>query len=311
MKNNFQKLHLACGSVHFSSWLNVDLDSPTADLQLDLAKPLPFEDASITHIFSEHFIEHISRPDAVSFLGECRRVLKDNGVIRLSTPNLRFLIATYIAETTKEWGELWEPDSPCSLMNEAMRSWGHQHVYDSHDLVSVLLEAGFSSISFQEYRKSQDKVLCNLETRPFHFELIIEARKTHSSTQSIDYQAIELVESQWSVKLENELVARIHTAEKMLEDQANHFKSVEAESAARGEVITQLQQAMEDQANHFTSVESESAARGELITQLQQSLADQANHLRLVKSELLKFQHSFCGKTRYTISRIVSIITSR
>lgn len=101
MPKTYKKIHLGCGSVYFSEWLNIDLDSPVADLHLDLTKPLPFEDCSATHIFNEHFIEHISRTEALKFLIECRRVLSFNGVIRITTPNLRFLIASYLVSKKK------------------------------------------------------------------------------------------------------------------------------------------------------------------------------------------------------------------
>ena len=128
-----KNLHFGCGSVYFDGWDNVDLDSPLADLNLDLTQPLPFADASVSYMFSEHFIEHVTRKQAVDFLVECRRILRPSGTIRVSTPNLRFLIAAYLALEVREWGELWQPATPCSLMNEGMRSWGHQYLYDAEE----------------------------------------------------------------------------------------------------------------------------------------------------------------------------------
>ena len=58
------KLHLGCGTNYIQGWVNVDLDSPVADRQLDLRNPLPYSNGSTAFIFNEHFIEHISEEDA-------------------------------------------------------------------------------------------------------------------------------------------------------------------------------------------------------------------------------------------------------
>ena len=40
-------------------------------------------------------IEHISYPQGLFIMSECYRILKANGKIRISTPNLAFLIDLY------------------------------------------------------------------------------------------------------------------------------------------------------------------------------------------------------------------------
>jgi predicted SAM-dependent methyltransferase len=206
MKSSLKKLHLGCGNVSLAGWVNIDLDSPVADMNMDFTLPLPFADKSISHIFSEHFIEHITRQQAVSFLGECKRALSKNGVIRVSTPNLKFITALYLAGIKDEWGDLWQPSTLCQMLNESMRSWGHQFVYDAQEIASVFVEAGFNSISFQSYRKSQDPLLCDLETRPFKNELIIEARITDNKTNHIDYKEITSIENQFSKQLYSKIL---------------------------------------------------------------------------------------------------------
>jgi len=42
------------------------------------AKPLPYDDASITTIHCYHFLEHLWGPDAISMLRECERVMVPN-----------------------------------------------------------------------------------------------------------------------------------------------------------------------------------------------------------------------------------------
>lgn len=172
------KLHLGCGSHRLDGWVNLDIDSPVADLCADLRQPLPFEDAQVSLIFCEHFIEHITRDEALSLLGECRRVLRQGGRLRLSTPDLRWLIAQYVAGHLDEWADVdWTPQTPCQLMNEGMRSWGHQFLYDRDELTTLLQLAGFGAVETQPHRQSTHPDLAGLECRPWHREIILEAER--------------------------------------------------------------------------------------------------------------------------------------
>lgn len=173
-----KKIHLGCGSVYKDGWINIDLDSPVADMQRDLTESLPFANESVGLIYTEHFIEHISRSQAVSFLRECHRILDSSGVMRISTPNLRFLVECYSKGKITEWGQLWAPDSACNLMNEGMRSWGHTYLYDCNEMVRIVTEAGFPPPRLVRWGDSEHTDLKNLETRPHHQDLIVEICKT-------------------------------------------------------------------------------------------------------------------------------------
>lgn len=172
------KIHLGCGMNYLPGWINLDLDSPLADMHLDLRNPLPYTDNSIQYIFNEHFIEHISRSEGLSFLSECRRILKPHGVLRISTPDLNWLVKQYLEKNLNEWTDVqWVPESPCEMMNQGMREWGHQFVYDLPELNRSLSSVGFKYIEQVPHRDSSFSALQNLECRPWHHELIIEARK--------------------------------------------------------------------------------------------------------------------------------------
>jgi predicted SAM-dependent methyltransferase len=170
------KLHLGCGANYIGGWVNVDLDSPLADCHADLRLPLPFPTASATLIFCEHFIEHIDRNAGLAFLTECRRVLTDGGVLRISTPDVRWLVEAYLDGNLGEWEDVgWLPQSGCQLLNEGMRLWGHQFLYDREELNSALLVAGFVHVCTAEHGASTHPGLAGLECRPWHHEIIVEA----------------------------------------------------------------------------------------------------------------------------------------
>lgn len=175
---NIKRLHLGCGKNVLDGWTNVDIEPATGVIRHNLTKPFPLQSKTIQFIYSEHFIEHITREEALALLTESHRLLESGGVIRLSTPDLRKILNEYTANRLTEWLNVgWMPKTPCQMVNEGMRMWGHQFVYDKYELMLLLREAGFEHITQSEWRESNYPELRNLECRPFHGEIIVEAVK--------------------------------------------------------------------------------------------------------------------------------------
>ena len=152
------RLHLGCGPNHLEGWINIDsADYPGVDRVLDVTRGLPYEDVSL--IFAEHFIEHLAYPDAVAFLSECRRALRDDGVLRLSTPNLDWVWATHYKPVMTPHEQLLA----CFGINRAFRGWGHQFLYNERTLASTLQDAGFANVVRREYGESDRDALRGLE----------------------------------------------------------------------------------------------------------------------------------------------------
>jgi len=173
-----KKLHLGCGTNILRGWVNIDIEGPEEVLRWDLTRPLPFATGTADFIFNEHFIEHITRPEASALLSECHRLLASRGVLRISTPSLRKLIDEYLNHRTIEWVDVgWQPATPCQMLNESMRLWGHQFLYDVEELTALLREVGFSDVVSVGWRQSRHGALRDLECRPFHNEIILEATK--------------------------------------------------------------------------------------------------------------------------------------
>jgi len=222
------KLHLGSGSVRFEGWLNVDLDAPSADMHLDLRQVLPFEDESVEYIMNEHFIEHLTRDEALAFLKECHRVLRADGVLRLSTPDLEFLTVRYLARDIEEWKGLWLPETPCRMMNEGMRSWGHQFMYDAEELSGILAQAGFGEVRFARWRESAIPDLVGLEDRPFHGELIVEASRRSRVAAPDDADLPAGVDGSWQDAVSTAALARIRDLEQTVADQSARIRALEA-----------------------------------------------------------------------------------
>ena len=152
------RLHLGCGPHHLDGWINID-NAPYdgVDQQLDVTQGLPFSD--VEYIFAEHFIEHLDYRDALQLLKNCRSVLRDDGVLRLSTPNLDWVWASHYRRALEPHEELLA----CFMINRAFRGWGHQFLYNFATLAATLRDAGFRDIVRVSYGESAHNALRALE----------------------------------------------------------------------------------------------------------------------------------------------------
>src|SRR5437763_15800889 len=151
-------LHLGSGREHLDGWINIDnqpLDG--VDRILDVTHGLPFDDVGF--IFAEHFIEHLAYDDAAALLRECRRVLREDGVLRLSTPNLEWVWASHYRLALDDADQV----RGCFAINGAFRAWGHQFLYNERTLTATLHDAGFATVVRCEYGQSAHAALRGLE----------------------------------------------------------------------------------------------------------------------------------------------------
>jgi len=173
--HEIRKLHIGCGSNVRDGWLNADLFPWSSTiLHLDATSSFPIGDEELDYIFSEHMIEHIAYSEGALMLSECYRILRENGKIRISTPDLAFLIDLYKSEKT----DLQKEYVQCAadriikvppgygdtfVINNFVRAWGHKFIYDEKTLRASLEKAGFSEVTRHELNESDDESLRNLE----------------------------------------------------------------------------------------------------------------------------------------------------
>ena len=137
---------------------HVDASFTRDVVHADVLAGLPYPDGSAERIYHAHVIEHLSRPQALRFLQECARLLAPGGVMRVTTPDLRQIVAAY------EAGERGGPDAPmpadrfmqtletyvdlpgARLQRVVRRNFAtayvHQWLYDAESLAQLLREAG-------------------------------------------------------------------------------------------------------------------------------------------------------------------------
>ena len=174
-------LHVGCGSVHLDGWINIDLESPVADVKHDLRQPLPYPDGSVDLIYNEHFIEHLNIPDGLIFMRECHRVLKSGGILRLATLDLSHVAFRYFFRwKDQDWITRYNCDwlqTPAEMINLVFRAWEHKFIYDAQELNRRLREAGFTMVKRKKLNKSKHVQLRGRETRK-DSKLIMEATKS-------------------------------------------------------------------------------------------------------------------------------------
>lgn len=168
------KLHLGCGRILLPGWVNVDLEAAPGVVRADLSGRFPWADGSARYVFCEHFFEHLSLEEGARFLAECFRVLRSGGVVRIATPDLGVLVDDYWAEKLDRIDRsVWAPATRAQMLNEAMRLWGHQFLYDADELERSLSAAGFRYVERVDYRTSTHDALVGAEQRPDCGETII------------------------------------------------------------------------------------------------------------------------------------------
>jgi SAM-dependent methyltransferase len=65
-------------------------------LRWDMRNGTPFADGTFDMVYHSHFLEHIDRKAAPYLLKECRRVLKQGGIIRVVVPDLEQAVIKYM-----------------------------------------------------------------------------------------------------------------------------------------------------------------------------------------------------------------------
>jgi predicted SAM-dependent methyltransferase len=167
------KLQIGCGPNLLEGWLNsgISLQECRTGVYLDAGRRFPFPDCTFDFVFSEHLFEHLTYPQATNMLKECYRVLKPGGVMRVATPDLRFLLGLYqepekslhkrYIEYSAERGNI--PPTAVFVINRFHTAWGHQIVYDKATLSDLLEQNGFKNIRSCEVSQSEHPALNGVE----------------------------------------------------------------------------------------------------------------------------------------------------
>jgi predicted SAM-dependent methyltransferase len=150
MSDRPARLHIGSGSQRIPGFLNVDVRPfPGVDVVADVTQGLRFQD--VEAVFAEHFLEHLPLGKAVDFLCEVHRVLRADGWLRLSTPNLDWVWWThYRLEGAAADRRAWS-----LMLNRAFHGWQHRFLWNREMLEETLAACGFEGLRWCRYGESE------------------------------------------------------------------------------------------------------------------------------------------------------------
>ena len=152
-----KRLNWGCGSWRPSGWINSDQkDGPGIDIGCDIRDGLPLENDSIDYAVSIHALPEVSYSDLVPVLEELRRVLKPNGVLRLSLPDLDKAIQAYLK---KDQDHFQIPEEDATSLGGKfivyLIWYGYTRTLFTRDFTEeLLLKAGFSRVNQCGYKET-------------------------------------------------------------------------------------------------------------------------------------------------------------
>lgn len=166
------KINFGSFTVTFGdAWINADLRGDIQQLVeakghlfefCDVTKPVRWTDNSVSLITAHHLIEHLSREEGAFFLRECFRILKPEGVIRLSTPDLDVFTHHHLNKNFKatykaELEALNAEDNADAFFRLAFK--GHKTIYNYPALNTKLESAGFKEVKKMPYGASRSTAI--------------------------------------------------------------------------------------------------------------------------------------------------------
>jgi predicted SAM-dependent methyltransferase len=135
-------IHLGCGNINSPEFINVDSRVFPHIHHIHNVENLPmFKNDFADLIYASHVLEHISMLKLIEVLNEWRRVLKPNGVLRLSVPDFDRIIDIYNSNN-KNIEYIWMP----LLGAQEYKENSHFSVFNFSFIKNLLQEIGFSEI---------------------------------------------------------------------------------------------------------------------------------------------------------------------
>ncbi len=134
------KVQFGCGEFRPEGWHNFDRE-------VDVRRPLPFEDGAVEFILAEHVVEHVSHAEAIGFFRECRRILKPGGVLRVAVPGVeRAALCCDDAVLAEQVAQGWMAEATArAMVIRVATATGHQSAWTERLLSVLMWGAGFDT----------------------------------------------------------------------------------------------------------------------------------------------------------------------
>ena len=145
-----------------NGWLTIDVN-PRCDIPWDLRNGIPFPDATVSEIYSSHFLEHLTYGETQTFLDECLRVLRPGATFSVCVPNARLYLEAYLGvrdldpKVFLRHAPAFNNSTKIDVVNYTAYMGGeHKYMWDEENLLHVLKTKGFSDVKLREFDPALD-----------------------------------------------------------------------------------------------------------------------------------------------------------
>jgi len=160
------RLHIGCGTNPLPGWINIDREARADGVVTDVnPAALPYADASVDEVLSEHVFEHFGAAEEQAVWREMARVIRPGGVLTVEVPDFEWVCETFLA-AKDEWREFYQvghPDHYAGHGRALDQRWGilqtmffgnqngpgqfHRTAYTEQKLRALAAMLGFQTIT--------------------------------------------------------------------------------------------------------------------------------------------------------------------
>jgi predicted SAM-dependent methyltransferase len=168
-------LHIGCGTnILPKPFVNLDIRKSKGVDYISLAYPLKFKKNSFDMVYASHVLEHFKKKETLKVLKEWVRVLKPNGILRISVPCFENLIKIYKTNSkiTNVIGPL--------LGGQTYKQNYHYNLFNKESLTNYMIEAGCVAVHPWDFRRTIHSDYWDFSqatTNEIPISLNLEARK--------------------------------------------------------------------------------------------------------------------------------------
>ena len=146
------KINIGCGWRNFGKdWIHID-GGDYDHLDYNNITKLEFKNESVDLIYASHVIEYFDRDQVRTLLEEWKRVLVDQGILRIAVPDFYQISKLYIQGEYPLQNFLGPLYGKMNMSKEAIY---HKTVYDFFSLSTLLQSVGFDSVKKYNWRDTE------------------------------------------------------------------------------------------------------------------------------------------------------------
>ena len=164
-----RRLHWGCGDVTPPGWINSDYaEGPGVEIVANVLDGLPLESESIDYITAQHVLQDPEIWQQEDALTELRRVLKPDGVLRLSLPDLDRAIDAY-RRGDQDYFQVWNWDTISGNFITQILWHNYTRTLFTYEFAAELLtKSGFRDVRQVRYGETASRFseITELDNRP-------------------------------------------------------------------------------------------------------------------------------------------------